>query len=90
MSKFNKKAKAEGPKIYRVRDIFELFKNGEATIRIISKRFQRETYDWDMSVYWDRSAKKYNVDALPPILDRIVRKVETLETVGVATIKVYI
>lgn len=72
MSEFNKKAEIKPIKINRVRDFFELFKNGEADIRIHSESLDGREY-WVMYIPWDYGESRYHADKVPNnVLDLIV------------------
>lgn len=77
MSEFKKKAKTEGPRIYRVRDVLELFKNSKLLIRIIKRQLPKKYSAWSIGIIWDYTAGAYNLYKFPAeILNRIVFDVQ--------------
>lgn len=89
MSEFKKKAKTEGPRIYRVRDIFEIFKHGKATIRIVKRPLSNACETWSESAKWDYWEKAYDLRTLSTtILDSIIFDAEITDNGD--TIKVFI
>jgi hypothetical protein len=78
MSEFTKKAENKGPRIYRVRDFLELYKNGEADIKIHSVGLNGEEF-WDMCIPWNYGESKYYTDRVPNnIKDLIVLRHQVL------------
>ena len=72
MSEFKKKAETKPTKIYRVRDFLELFKHGEADIKIHAENLDGREY-WVMYIFWDYAESEYHVDKVPSnVLDLIV------------------
>ncbi len=90
MSRFNKKAEKKKLRVFRVRDIFELFKNGTATIKISKKRYKKESCDWSVLVFWDNDKHMYNLEGLTSILDRLVLGANISDVCGIGTITIYI
>lgn len=64
MSEFNKKAESKGPKIYRVRDIIELFSAGAGDIRIHKTGFE-ELDLWQIVIFWHHDKGEYAIDSVP-------------------------
>lgn len=89
MSEFKKKAKTEGPRIYRVRDVLELFKNSKVLIRIIKRQFPKEYTAWSIGIIWDYAEGRYNLYKFPAeILNRVVFDVQI--TNKGSTLEIYI